>query len=209
MHTVKHNNHPARTCSFPPTLAGCATQECESEVADYPKYPFRSTNLLTYMATFSILLDERRLIRITVPLARGQFHERKIYALPDCFRWIVEDVPKMKTGRANSASTPHEQIVERFRQWMSGDPIANGPMFHDMRPVEDAAWELKTDDLRVFGWMYKPREFIAVCGGYADDYKPPTKTKNYADDRRTVVKARDELPLDGTKHVEGDFDDLV
>ena len=82
-------------------------------------------------------------------------------------------------------------------------------MFHDMEPGTDGVWELKTADLRLFGWMYQPREFISVCGGYADDYKEPTKTKDYADDRRTVIAARDVIPLDGPKFVTGDFDDLV
>ncbi len=57
--------------------------------------------------------------------------------------------------------------------------------------------------------MYRPRELIAVCGGYADDYKEPTKTKDYADERRKVIAARDALPLDGQKFVTGDFNELV
>lgn len=69
--------------------------------------------------------------------------------------------------------------------------------------------KLQTADLRIFGWMYQPHKFIAVCGGYADDYKEPTKTKFYADDRRAVVTARDALPLDGDKFVTGAYDDLV
>jgi len=87
--------------------------------------------------------------------------------------------------------------------------MSYGPMFHDMDPSSDQVWELKTADLRIFGWMYRPREFIAVCGGFADDYKLPTKTKNYADDRRAVVEARNALPLDDPKYATGDFNELV
>lgn len=57
--------------------------------------------------------------------------------------------------------------------------------------------------------MYRPREFIAVCGGFADDYKEPTKTRTYADERRAVVKARDTIPLDGDKYATGTFNELV
>jgi hypothetical protein len=161
------------------------------------------------MATFDKILDEKKLIRVTVPLPRGQFHERKIYAYPACLEWIRNEVPKMVTGRIASASTPKEQLIERLRQWMAGDPMAYGRMFHDLDPRSDAVWEIKTADLRIFGWMYLPRTFIAVRGGYTDDYKPPTKTKNYADDRREVVNARDSLPLDGEKYAKGAFDELV
>jgi hypothetical protein len=161
------------------------------------------------MATFSKLLDEKNLIWITRQLPRGQFHERKFYAFPECVRWMKVEVPKMVTGRERSAFTPYEQLMERLRQWMAGDRMKDGPWFHDMDPKTDAVWELKTADLRIFGWMYQPRSFIAVRGGYADHFKEPTKIKNYADERREVIKARGALPLDGDKFVEGDFDELV
>src|ERR1043166_8313831 len=131
------------------------------------------------MTTITKLLAEKGLIRVLVPLGRGQFHERKFYAFPECLKWMREDVPKMKTGRSNSAFSPHEQLVERLRQWMAGDAMAHGRMFRDMQPKSDHVWELKTADLRIFGWMYRARELVAVRGGYADDYKEPTKTKNY------------------------------
>lgn len=87
--------------------------------------------------------------------------------------------------------------------------MAYGPWFHDMEPKTDEVWEMKTADLRIFGWMYQPRKFIAVRGGYADHYKEPTKIKTYADERRVVAEARDALPLDGDKYAKGSFNDLV
>ena len=163
------------------------------------------------MATFSKLVEEKVLIRVTVPLGRNQFHERKIYAFPDCLEWMRKDVPNLVTGRIASALTPHEQLIERLRQWMAGDPMEYGRMFRDLEHPKDidAVWELKTADLRIFGWMYRPKEFIAVRYGYADDYKQPTKTRNYAEDKREVAKARDSLLLDGDKYVTGNFHDLV
>jgi hypothetical protein len=161
------------------------------------------------MATFDKLLEVRTLIRVTLQLGRGQFHERKLYAFPQCLEWMRNDVPKLVTGRVASAFTPHEQLIVRLRQWMAGDPMAYGRMFRDMEPRSDAVWELKTADLRLFGWMHQPRELILVCGGYADDYKEPTKKRTYAEDRRKVVSARETLDLDGNKYVVGDFDSLV
>lgn len=115
----------------------------------------------------------------------------------------------MVTGRVQSAFTPAEQLINRLIQWITGEPMVHDRMFKDMEPQRDGVWELKTADLRIFGWMYKPKKFIAVCGGYTDDYKEPTKIKNYADDKRAVMTARNALPLDGEKFVMGDFDELV
>jgi hypothetical protein len=170
---------------------------------------FKSTKMLTWMATFDRLLEAKNLIRITRDLPRGQFHERKFYAFPECRDWMKSEVPKMTTGRIQSAFTPYEQLMERLRQWLAGDPMRYGPWFHDMTPQSDCVWEMKTDDLRIFGWMYQPRAFIAVRAGFADHYKEPTKIKTYADERNEVVRARNALALDGQKFVEGEFDDLV
>ncbi len=162
------------------------------------------------MATFAKILEAKLLIRVEVPLGRGKFYERKLYAYPASLRWMKETVPTLKTGRKQSAQTPAEQLIMRLQQWLSGAEIKKGPMFKEMdHPRENDVWELKTDDLRLFGWMYQPKQFIIASHGYADDYKDPTKIKNYADDVRAVMEARDTLPLDGPKLVKGGFDDLV
>jgi hypothetical protein len=182
----------------------------ESEVAPFNEsVTYTSTKKLTQMSTLDRLLEEKRLILVTMQLPRRQFHDRKLYAFPECVEWMRNQVPKMVTGQANSAFTPKEQLRERLRQWMSGEPMGFDRVFHHMTPERHGVWEMKTADLRIFGWMYKPKQFIAVKGGYTDHYKKPTKTKFYADERREVVKARDDLPLDGQKYVVGTRDELV
>jgi hypothetical protein len=161
------------------------------------------------MASFAKLLKEGTLIRVKLRLGRNQFNERELYAYPDCLTWMRAEVPRMVTGRIQSNRTPAEQLINRLLDWITGEPMAYGRMFQDMLPRDKEVWELKTPDLRIFGWMYRPRKFIAVCGGYADHYKEPTKTKNYGDDRDVVTKARDALPLDGDKFVTGEYDELV
>jgi hypothetical protein len=136
--------------------------------------------MLTQMVTFDKILDDKVIIRVRLRLGRGQFDERKLYVYPRCLEWMKAEVPRMVTGRVQSDFSPAEQLSTRLLQWITGQPMAQGRMFHDMKPEKDGVWELKTADLRIFGWMYRPRQFIAVCGGYTDDYKEPTKTKDYA-----------------------------
>lgn len=175
----------------------------------YNKVTYKSTNLLTQMATIDTILASRVLIDIRVPLKRGQFYERWIYVYPKCVEWMRNDVPKMVTGRLQAPQTPKEQLHNRIQEWIAGERMDYGPMFSRLTPHSDFVLELKTPDLRIFGWMYQPKKFVAVFGDYADDYKHPTKTKDYGDARRTVVKARDSLPLDGIKYVTGAFNDLI
>jgi hypothetical protein len=162
------------------------------------------------MATFDKILEDKILLPVKVRLGKGQFYDRKMYAYPASLTWMRETVPTFVTGRKKSAQTPAEQLIMRLQQWLSGASINKGPMFQEMKyPEDNDVWELKTDDLRLFGWMYQPRIFIVAAHGYTDDYKDPTKIKYYADDVRAVMQARDALPLDGPKFVKGEFDDLV
>ena len=161
------------------------------------------------MATLNKLVSDGKLVRVTVPLNRGESHERLIYGLPEAIRWMRDDVPKMSVGRLQSPQTPAEQLDSMLRRWTAGHPIAYGRHLYDLMPGEDETWELKTADLRIFGWIYRPRIFIAACGGYADLYKGPTKQLNYEDDRRIILKERETLDLDGEKFARGTYDELV
>ena len=76
-------------------------------------------------------------------------------------------------------------------------------------PAHDEVWEHKRADLRIFGWMYKPRVFIAVRGVYADDLKGPNPTESYEDAKALVIRTRNELDLDEPKYTGGEFDALV
>ena len=161
------------------------------------------------MATLSNLVLDGTLIRVTVPLRRDQFHDRKLYAFPECLEWMRTEVPKMKTGRINSATSPRDQLALRLRGWMAGEEMVESEMFRHMRPLQDDVIEMKTDDLRLFGWLCQPATFVVVCGGYADDYKEPTITKLYQDDVTVVVDARNALPLDGDKISRTNFNDII
>jgi hypothetical protein len=176
----------------------------------YRKLTYRSTKMLTHMATFDKIIQEKILLPVVVRLGRNKFPERTLFAYPESLTWMKQTVPTPVTGRQQSAQTPSEQLILRLQQWISGDQIKPGPMFREMsHPPDSDTWELKTDDLRLFGWMYRPKTFIIASHGYADDYKEPTKIRDYADDVRAVVEARSVLPLDEPKLVRGKFDELI
>jgi hypothetical protein len=84
---------------------------------------------------------------------------------------MTNDVPKLETGRLNSSLTPSEQLDDILHTWIAGEQVRYSRMFQDLMPAEDEVWEMKTADLRIFGWMYLPRYFIAVFGDYADHQK--------------------------------------
>jgi hypothetical protein len=71
---------------------------------------------------------------------------------------------------------------------------------------------MKTADLRIFGWIHRPKVFIATFAGFADDYKPQNgkaPKQSYDDARERVIWIRGRLELDQPAFVTGDYNALV
>ena len=66
---------------------------------------------------------------------------------------------------------------DRLYRWATGKEILYTRHFQDLVPRSDEVWEMRTADIRIFGWMYCPLKFIAVFGDYADLYKGATRTR--------------------------------
>lgn len=99
-----------------------------------------------------------------------------------------------------------------LRKWNAGKPMAYGRVFSNLRPAGRGVWEMKTADLRTFGWIYRPKVFIATFAGFADDYKsqngnPPKES--YDEARERVIWIRDRLELDPPALVTGDYNALI
>ena len=82
-----------------------------------------------------------------------------MYGFPNCKKWIDEEVPKLNSGRLDADLTPSEQLDNLLHRWISGQPMRYDRAFKDLMPPEDEVWEMKTADLRIFGWIYRPRVY--------------------------------------------------
>lgn len=150
--------------------------------------------------------------RIYVPLGRREFDDREFHAMPSFVRFLQETLPGLSRGILNARETPSQQMDTVLRKWNAGKPMQRGRAFSHLRPTRHSVWEMKTPDLRIFGWLYKPKVFVAAFAGFADDYKkqngqPPKES--YSDARDRVVWIRDRLDLDAPKFVTGDYNALV
>jgi hypothetical protein len=150
--------------------------------------------------------------RIFVPLKRGEFDEREFYAMPSFMRFLQEILPTLERGVLDANETPRQQMDSVLRRWNAGKPMRRGRAFSTLDPTRYSVWEMKTADLRIFGWLYRPRVFVAAFVGFADDYKkqngqPPKES--YSAARIRVMWLRGTLPLDPPLYVIGDYDALV
>jgi hypothetical protein len=160
------------------------------------------------MATLDTLVARQALVRVLVP-TDGEPHLRWIYGFPGFQTWLAVDLPQLESGRLQAPDPPAEQVDNVLYRWITGKGILYARQFQDLMPGSDEVWEMKTPDIRIFGWMYQPRKFIAVFGDYADLYKGKNRRRSYEDARRRVKRERDRLDLDHPKFATGTFDELV
>jgi hypothetical protein len=158
------------------------------------------------MATLFELCDNGVLIRLDAGLGDGEFDERRIYLIPKVRDWIERDLPTLQSTYQLEL-TPAEQLYALFYQFCVGKPLAGGGRYKKLNPRDRHVWELKTGDLRIFGWFPQMDVFI-VCAIH--DATRVKEIQLYAGFREEVVRVRNTMPLDEPKCIEGDeYDDVL
>lgn len=140
-------------------------------------------------------------------LALGAEVVRSIYIGELAGQWIHENLKTLKSdGVFEGVETPSQQLADVFRRLMVNEPI------HNFRPktlIEHPDWihELRTPDLRIFGWFWRRRDFIASV----------ISTKRKLADRNITYQGciaqccahRNSLDLDPPKFIHGEINDLL
>ena len=71
------------------------------------------------------------------------------------------------------------QIDDLFNTFLSGQPLVYMKQFRSIRAEKNAVWELKTPDVRIFGWFLRKDCFVAVFGNWADVIKDHDLYRGY------------------------------
>jgi hypothetical protein len=126
---------------------------------------------------------------------------REIYASPELHKWITGTLPGMASTFAIQL-TPVEQVVALTDLFCRGERLAFGFQFKPLTHIADGVWELKTEDIRIFGWFSRKDCFIGVVADDATRIKDHKLYHGYAN--VTTKRFRDALDLDHPKFVPGD-----
>ena len=153
------------------------------------------------MATIAELVADGKLIRFDPQLDDGDQELRLLYMLPKFNNWLTVELPGLGSTW-NIEESPAEQLDALLADYASGLALQFGTQFKWLRPVEKGIWELKTADIRVFGWFPKRDVFIAASADTAERLKTMTGLyRGYIDE---AVRFRENLPLDEPKFIPGD-----
>jgi hypothetical protein len=157
------------------------------------------------MATVQELDAAGALHRLDPALSHDQFEDRFIYVSTGLKDWLQQQLPNIGSTW-DIETTPAEQFDALLEVYASGEALTFGWQFRPLNPIGDGVWELKTADLRIFGWFHRQDCFIGVC---ADTKERIQQHGLYAGYRNAVVQFRNACQLNEPKFIPGDDPNAV
>lgn len=104
--------------------------------------------------------------------------------------------------------SPALQAWALLKRFIVGHAFEHPKLFKRMSPLTDDIWELRTDDLRFFGWFPRKDCFIATSGDLFANLKADEAL--YEKHRIAAIEFRAQLDLDQPKYAKGaKHDDVV
>ncbi|MDF1599686.1 hypothetical protein PZ895_07840 [Mesorhizobium sp. YIM 152430] len=122
------------------------------------------------MATLDELAATGVLVRVRVRLKRTEFEDRRFYADPGFLGWLNTDVKAARSFYRDHIA-PAQQALAILQSYNAGHAFIGSRMFQRMSPSSDDIWEMRTPDLRFFGWVPTRDCFIAVKGDLFENLK--------------------------------------
>jgi len=161
------------------------------------------------MATLHELVETGYLEPLDAELEADEQPERLLYATPEFAAWVAATLPTLARDW-DGKQDPWEQVDDLLSRFVAGDALSHGRPGGDLaelEPLDHDVWELRTTDIRIFGWFVCRDVFVAVAGDTAERVK---RIRLYAGYRDEVARTRERLPLDKPKRViGGDIGDVV
>jgi hypothetical protein len=153
------------------------------------------------MATILQLENSGMLFKYDAVLGRRQQEFRRFYTSQRLMDWMLKELPAAGSTW-NLELTPAEQLDAVLNIFVSGEVLTYKHNFKPILPVGNGVWEIKTADVRIFGWFPEIDCFVGVAADLAQRVK---EIRLYAGYRDEVVRYRDNLDLDEPKFLEGEL----
>lgn len=157
------------------------------------------------MATLIELENASKVFKIDPALGPREQEWRNIFVLPDLHQWLVDVLPTLGSTW-NIEQSPIEQLDALIATFCSGETLTFGWQFKPLTHLRDGIWELKTADLRMFGWFYMKDCFVGTDANLKDLIGRLRMYRPYCDQ---AVRRRERLDLNEPKFIQGDDPNAV
>jgi hypothetical protein len=151
------------------------------------------------MATILELVNTGKLEKYDPELEYDEQEERYVYFLPSVLVRMLDELPTYVSNwkLEDSPQTQFDQLMEVF---CSGEPLTFDWMFKPLKHRQEGVWELKTPDLRLFGWFPVKDCFIVGAVDTAFNIKSYNLYEGHAN---VVAHLRNQLELNEPKFISG------
>jgi hypothetical protein len=152
------------------------------------------------MATLVEIVLEGTVVEIDPGLEQDEEKRRTLYGTLEFVSWLESVLPTYPTDQVYADLSPLEQVVAALVEFVIGEPILLDRRFKKLaRTPSFDVWEIKTDDVRIFGWFPQKDVFVCCFGDLATDVKVKNKYDRYMSQVKYFM---DRLPLDEPKSVQ-------
>jgi|SRR5580658_1463456 hypothetical protein len=157
------------------------------------------------MATLVQLTEKGKLKEYVVELEPSQQPERYVYAAPEVEEWFANVLSQAARDLGRNL-WPYEQVEGLLHDFVAGEILVHTDTYRQLEPLYQSVWELRTVDVRIFGWFPRRCTFLMVCGALK---KTIPRARDYRPFIQRVLDFRATLPLDEPKAVIGGFRDVL
>jgi hypothetical protein len=120
------------------------------------------------MPTIASLVASEAIVPLDIPVDTGEPPWRWLYGTKDFVRWLGQQQSDDAPSPLGIEEGLVEQLDNLFSIFVEGVALHHDRDFHVIDPSERGVWELKTVDLRIFGWFLQRNHFLCVHGMMTD-----------------------------------------
>jgi hypothetical protein len=106
-------------------------------------------------------------IEVYQPEVTSRVVWRRIYLTEDAKSWLANDLKNVGQSETEGP-TPAAQVFAELEQFCEGMPLTLTQDVKPLRPHEQRVWQLKTPDVRLFGWFVCKDAFVVHSAGDAN-----------------------------------------
>jgi hypothetical protein len=158
------------------------------------------------MATPAELARQGVIEEIGGGLEPAESQVRWLYGFPHVIDWLRDTLPGLSPTLDEGRQSPIEQVDDMFHDFVSGDDFSYYERSHSMLPEDRGVWELKTSDVRFFGWFHTKGVFIIAEANDAATIKEYELYRGYLN---MALHRRGQIALDLPKFITGNYDDVL
>lgn len=159
------------------------------------------------MATL-LKLCESNVLEVIDPLEHDELPWRMLYGTNEFLNWLESALPTLGHNGLYSDLSPQEQVFVAFVEYVSGEEFVDDRRFKKLNCTPDHyVWEIKTDEVRIFGWAPCKDAFICCFGDSKDSIVTMNSYQKYI---AQTLYVRNKIALDEPKFLaSGVLSDVV